>query len=107
MSADYAIISTGGKQYRVRSGDSINIEKLPGVEGSAVEFDQVLLTSMGGNVIVGKPRVDGAKVVGEITSHFRAPKVIAYKYMAKTRRRRIRGHRQHVTTVKISAISAG
>jgi large subunit ribosomal protein L21 len=107
MSADYAIISTGGKQYRVRPGDTIEIEKLEGDAGSAVEFDQVLLTSVGGNVVVGKPRVEAARVTGEITSHTRGPKVLIYKYMAKTRRQRIRGHRQPVTTVKISGISAG
>ena len=107
MSADYAIISTGGKQYRVRPGDTLDIEKLPGDAGAAIEFDQVLLTSVGGNVVVGKPRVDGARVTAEITSHRRGPKVIAYKYMAKTRRRRIRGHRQPITQVKIGGISAG
>ncbi len=107
MSENYAIIHTGGKQYRVRQGDTIEIETLPGDTGTAVSFDQVLLTSIDGKLSVGKPSVEGAKVSGEISGNFRSPKVISYKYMAKTRRQRIRGHRQHQTAVKITGISIG
>ena len=105
MSADYAIIHTGGKQYRVRPGDTIDVESLAGEAGGQVEFTDVRLASVGGAVSVGKPKLDGAKVVAEIVSHGRGPKVIAYKYKAKTRRRNIKGHRQNYTRVNIREIS--
>jgi large subunit ribosomal protein L21 len=104
MSTDYAIIHTGGKQYRVRPGDTIEVEKLDGEAGTPVEFTDVLLTSVSGNVAVGSPRLEGVKVSGEITAQAKGPKVIVYEYMAKTRRQRIRGHRQHLTQVTIKGI---
>jgi large subunit ribosomal protein L21 len=107
MSANYAIIHSGGKQYRVRPGDTIQVEKLSGDAGSSVEFTDVLMTAVDGNVTVGKPKVDGARVTGEISAQGRGPKAIIYKYMAKTRRRRIRGHRQPLTTVTIKEIASG
>ena len=105
MSSDYAIIHTGGKQYRVRPGDTIQVEKLDGDAGAQVEFTEVLLTSIGGNIAVGKPKVEGARVTGEIAAQAKTAKTIAFKYMAKTRRRRIRGHRQQVTQVTIKEIT--
>ena len=107
MSENYAIINTGGKQYRVRQGDTVDVEKLSGESGAAVDFNEVLLTSVDGSVTIGKPTIAGARVSGEIVSTFRAKKVISYKYMAKTRRQRIRGHRQSQTAVKINTIVTG
>ncbi len=105
MSIDYAIIHTGGKQYRVRPGDTIQVEKLDGDPGAQVEFTEVLLTSVGGNIAVGKPKVEGARVTGEIAGQIKNAKTISFKYMAKTRRRRIRGHRQLITQVTIKEIT--
>jgi large subunit ribosomal protein L21 len=107
MSTDYAVFVTGGKQYRVRPGDTIEIERLEGEAGSAVEFSDVLLTSVAGAVTVGKPTVSGAKVTAEITGQLRGPKVITYKYGSKTRRRNIKGHRQSLTAVNIKEIAGG
>ncbi len=107
MSADYAVFITGGKQYRVRPGDTIEVERLEGEAGSAVEFNDVLLTSVSGAVTVGKPTVSGARVTGEIAVQMRGPKVITYKYGAKTRRRNIKGHRQPLTAVNIKEIAGG
>ena len=105
MSSDYAIIHTGGKQYRVRPGDTIDVEKLDGDAGAQVEFTEVLLTSVGGNIAVGKPKVEGARVTGEIAAQRKSEKTISFKYMAKTRRRSIRGHRQQLTQVTIKEIT--
>ena len=107
MSADYAIISTGGKQYRVREGDTIEIEKLPGEIGEYIDFREVLLASVDGKVSVGTPALPGAKVVGEIKDQTRAEKLTVFKYKPKTRRRVKKGHRQQVTSVQITAIAAG
>lgn len=106
MSSDYAIITTGGKQYRVRPGDTIEVERLGGSAGSRVEFTDVLMTSVGGEVAVGKPRLDGARVVAEIVAHKQADRVTNFKYKSKTRMRRKRGHRQQQTAVSIKEIPA-
>lgn len=106
MTTDYAIIKTGGKQYRVREGDTVSVETLPGEVGSDFTFDSVLMTSIGGKLSVGAPSVEGAKVVGEISEHGKADKVIALRYKNKTRQRVKRGHRQNFTSVKIKSISA-
>ena len=106
MTTDYAIIKTGGKQYRVREGDTVSVETLPGEVGSDFTFDSVLMTSIGGRLSVGAPSVEGAKVVGEISEHGKADKVIALRYKNKTRQRVKRGHRQNFTSVKIKSISA-
>tara|TARA_A100001037_G_C14627613_1_gene404401 strand:+ start:88 stop:411 length:324 start_codon:yes stop_codon:yes gene_type:complete len=106
MTTDYAIIKTGGKQYRVRQGDTVTVETLPGEVGSDFTFDSVLMTSIGGKLSVGAPSVKGATVVGEISEHGKADKVIALRYKNKTRQRVKRGHRQNFTSVKIKSISA-
>ncbi len=106
MNADYAIISTGGKQYRVREGDTIEIEKLAGDIGEYVEFREVLLASVGGEVSVGTPALVGAKVVGEIEDQTKGEKLIVFKYKPKTRRRVKKGHRQQLTCVHITNIAA-
>jgi len=104
---DYAIISTGGKQYRVREGDTVDVEKLPGDVGDEVTFSEVLLSSVGGNVSIGSPGVQGASVVGEIAGQIRGPKLTVFKYKAKTRARSKTGHRQALTSVTIKKIATG
>ena len=100
----FAIIETGGKQYRVAAGDKLKIEKLDVAEGGAVLFDKVLLTGNGEDVKVGTPHVAGAKVEGKILQQGRAKKVIVFKYHSKTRYRKKKGHRQMFTEVEIVGI---
>jgi len=106
MTTDYAIIATGGKQYRVREGDTIDVERLSADVGSDFTFDRVLMTSVGGTLAIGKPFVSGASVLGEITDHGKANKVISLRYKNKTRQRIKRGHRQPITSVSIKQISS-
>ena len=106
MTTDYAIINTGGKHYRGREGDTVDIERLPGDVGTDITFDRVLMTSVGGKLTVGAPAVKGAIVTREISEHSKADKVIALRYKNKTRQRVKRGHRQFVTSVTIKKISA-
>ena len=101
----YAVIRTGGKQYRVAPGDTVRIERLPGEIGSAVEFTEVLLTGEGdGAVRIGTPLVDGVRVSGQIVAHGRDRKVLVFKKKRRKNYRRRRGHRQEVTTVHVTAI---
>jgi len=104
---EYAIIATGGKQYRVRSGDTIEVEKLPGEAGDSIELEDVLLTSVKGKVRVGAPNVSGARVVAQIADHGRSPKVTVFRYHNKTRHRVKRGHRQPYTSLLIKDILPG
>lgn len=104
---NYAIIETGGKQYRVQQGTVIRVETLPGDEGDAIEFDNVLMVSQDGNVSLGTPTVPGAKVITEVTGKGRRKKIIVFKYKAKTRYRRKNGHRQSYTELKVMSISLG
>ena len=101
----YAVIKTGGKQYRVSEGDTIRVEKLPGDVGGKVEFDQVLMVG-GEKVAVGKPLVAGAKVVAEITAQDRAKKIIVFKLKRRKNYRRKNGHRQPYTELRIQSVSA-
>ena len=103
----YAIIRTGGKQYRVREGDHLAIERLDLPEGSELQFDDVLLVADGDSIAVGDPTVAGASVAARVEEHVRHKKVTVFKYKNKTRRRTLRGHRQHHTRVTITGISAG
>lgn len=100
----YAIIATGGKQYKVSEGDKVRVEKLEGEVGAEVSFDQVLLVG-GDKVTVGNPCVEGAKVVGKITAQDKAKKVIVYKYKPKTGYHKKNGHRQYFTEVEITNIT--
>lgn len=102
----FAVIKTGGKQYRVSVGESIKIEKLKGEykKGDKVSFDQVLLTDNGKETTIGAPLIAGAKVEGEITVVGRAPKVIVIKYKQKSRYFKKNGHRQPYFKVAITAI---
>ena len=104
---DYAIVRTGGKQYRVRPGDTVSIEKLEGEVGDSVNFEEILMTSVDGEVTVGTPLVESATVRAEISNHRRAKKVIAFRYKNKTRQRTKRGHRQNYTDVLVQDISLG
>ena len=101
----YAIIATGGKQYKVRQGDIVKVEKLTGEVGSEVVFDQVLMVSDGENVTVGTPVVDGVTVTGHITAQDRMRKVLVFKQKRRKRYRQKNGHRQPYTAVKINSIS--
>jgi large subunit ribosomal protein L21 len=103
----YAIIRSGGRQYRVREGDSIAVERLDGDAGDQVTFDEVLLIEDDGSVSLGAPTVAGASVTGQIDEQFRGRKLLAMKYKNKTRSRTVHGHRQHQTRVRITAIRAG
>ena len=102
---DYAIIKTGGKQYRVREGDTVDVEKLEGEIGDGVNFSVVLMTSLDGSVQVGSPLVDNASVTAEITEHGRGQKLTVFKYKNKTRSRVKKGHRQPYTSLLIKGIS--
>ena len=107
MPTNYAIIQTGGKQYRVQPGTSISVEKIEGDAGSTVEFDRVLLVSQDDQVSVGTPTVEGAKVVAEVTEQGRGKKIIVLKYKSKTRYRVKTGHRQSLTKLAIKEIVTG
>jgi large subunit ribosomal protein L21 len=100
----YAVIKTGGKQYRVAADEVVTVEKVAGDAGATVEFTEVLMVAGIGEAKVGKPMVLGAKVVAEVVKQGRAPKVIAFKKRRRKNSRRKRGHRQHQTTVRIKEI---
>lgn len=104
---DYAIFKTGGKQYRVKTGDVLDVELLPLAVGDSAEFDEVLALAEGGEVTFGVPNVAGAKVVAQVQSHYKDKKLMVFKYKAKTRYRRKRGHRQNYTRLVIQDIRAG
>ncbi|MGN0291773.1 MAG: 50S ribosomal protein L21 [Lachnospiraceae bacterium] len=101
----YAIIATGGKQYKVSEGDIINVEKLGVEAGETVTFDQVLAVS-DNEMKVGSPLVDGASVTASVVENGRGKKVIVYKYKRKTGYHKKNGHRQAYTKVKIEKINA-
>jgi len=100
----YAIIETGGKQYRVNPGQTIDVERLDVAEGNTVELDRVLLIADGERVIVGTPTVDGAKVVATSQGEGRGKKVIVFRYKSKVRYRKKTGHRQPYTRLVIDKI---
>ena len=104
--ANVAVIRTGGKQYKVSEGETLEIERLTTAPGSSAEFSDVLLVVQDSKVQVGKPTVAGAKVVAEVVTHDRAPKVIAFKYKRCKNYRRTVGHRQKYSRVKITKIAA-
>ena len=101
----YAIIETGGKQYRVQEGDVVFVEKLDVTEGEAIGFDKVLVVSNDEGLNVGKPYVENATVGATVLSQGKAKKVIIYKYKAKKDYRKKQGHRQPYTKVKIDSIN--
>ncbi len=100
----YAIIRSGGKQYRVEPEQLIDVDSLPAEVGSTVEMTDVLLIAGNGNVQVGQPVLEGARVIAEVVEQGRGPKIIVFKYKAKTRYRRRRGHRQGYTRLVVRQI---
>ena len=102
----YAVVQTGGKQYRVSNGDVINVEKLNVEAGQNVVLDEVVAVSGDGKTIVGKPFVDGAKVECKVVENGKGKKVIIYKYKAKKDYRKKQGHRQPFTKLEVINISA-
>jgi large subunit ribosomal protein L21 len=102
----YAVVRTGGKQYRVEEGRSIKVDRLPGDPGDTVELGDVLLMGEGEAVTLGAPTIDGARVIGTIAEQGRAPKIVVFRYKAKTRSRKKTGHRQQFTRLVVSDILA-
>ncbi len=100
----YAVIKTGGKQYRVQQGDTIFVEKLKAEMGDTVDFDVLMLTD-GEESVVGTPIVEGAKVTGKVTGSGKGKKIIVFKFKAKKNYRRKNGHRQPFTKVEIVSIA--
>ena len=101
----YAVIKTGGKQYRVAAGDVIKVERLEGEVGQTIDFDQVLMVG-GDDAKIGTPLVDGAKVSAEVLEQGKSDKVLIFKKKRRQNYRRTRGHRQHQTVLRISDIKA-
>lgn len=101
----YAIIKTGGKQYKVSEGDLVRVEKLSYEVGETVDFDQVLLVSNDGELKVGSPLVEGAKVSATVEDQNKDKKIVVFKYKPKKQYRKKHGHRQPYTLVKINSIS--
>jgi large subunit ribosomal protein L21 len=101
----YAVVRTGGKQYRVAVGNAVEVEKLDGEIGSTVTLEDVLLVADGDNVEVGQPTVTGANVVAKITGQYRGTKVMVFRYRPKKRIRVRKGHRQYLTRLEIESIN--
>ena len=102
----YAIVNSGGKQYKVQKGEILRVEKIPGEVGSSVTFDRVLMFSDGENVSIGQPALDNVAVKGHIVEQGKSKKIIVFKYKRRKRYRRKQGHRQPFTAIQIDAIEA-
>ena len=102
----YAVIRTGGKQYRVAAGDTVEVEKLDGAVGDSISLADVLLVSAGDAVQVGTPTLAGATVSAKITGQYRGTKIMVFKYRPKKRIRVRKGHRQYLTRLQIESINA-
>ena len=103
--SNYAIVQTGGKQYRVETGDTIRVESLPVHTGELIDVGEVLAVSQDGDITIGTPTVEGAKVRAQVLSLGRDKKIVVFKYKNKTRYRRKTGHRQTYTEIKITDIT--
>jgi large subunit ribosomal protein L21 len=103
----YAVIQTGGKQYRVSEGDTLKVEKLVADEGASVEIDKVLMVADGDDVKVGAPFIEGGKVTATVRGHGRAKKVTIIKFRRRKHHMKRQGHRQWFTELKITGISVG
>ncbi|MBU1344105.1 MAG: 50S ribosomal protein L21 [Proteobacteria bacterium] len=101
----YAVIRTGGKQYKVQEEQILKVEKLDGTEGSQVEFDDVLMYSDGETITLGSPKVENAAVKAHILDQAKDTKKLVFKYKRRKGFRRMKGHRQHYTEIKIDSIS--
>jgi large subunit ribosomal protein L21 len=102
----YAVVSTGGKQYKVQQGETLRIEKIPGEVGSKVTFDRVLMVADGENVRLGQPVLEKAAVLASIVEQDKAKKILVFKYKRRKRYRRKAGHRQPFTAIRIDGIEA-
>lgn len=102
----FAVIKTGGKQYVVRPGDRITVEKLPGNPGDVIEIKEVLLVNKGDELKIGTPLVEGAVIEAKIVEQGRGPKIIVFKKKPKKGYKRKKGHRQFYTTIEIQQIRA-
>jgi large subunit ribosomal protein L21 len=102
----YAVIKTGGKQYKVAAGDKLKVEKLAGEVGSTVVLDKVLAITDGDNTTIGAPIIAGAKVNATVVSHGRADKVMIFKFRRRKHYRKTQGHRQSFTEIQIDTIAA-
>jgi large subunit ribosomal protein L21 len=102
----FAVLTTGGKQYRVEAGSELLIERVAGDAGSSITFDRVLLVGDGETVTVGTPTVEGATVSGTVLGEALGPKLVVFKFKQKVKYRRHAGHRQHLTRVRIDEIAA-
>lgn len=101
----YAVIKTGGKQHRVSQGDTLNVEKIMGNKGEEVVFNEVLMIADEGNIQVGKPFLEGAKVVGEVIGQTKGPKINVFRMKRRKGYHKKTGHRQQLTSMKIKEIS--
>ncbi len=104
---EYAVIRTGGKQYRVAPGEIVRVEKLDAEPGSDVSFNEVLMTAAGGSIQVGRPTVAGASVTARVLQQDRAKKILVFKKKRRKNYRRHQGHRQYFTDVQVTAIQVG
>ena len=102
----YAVIQTGGKQYRVAPGDKLRVEKLKAAEGESIEFDRILMVGEGDDVRIGAPYVDGGKVTATVKSQGRGKKVEIIKFRRRKHHMKRQGHRQSYTEVEITDVSA-
>jgi large subunit ribosomal protein L21 len=104
---DYAVIKTGGKQYRVSPGDVLTVEKLAGEPGAELAFTEVLAATSGGALKVGTPMLAGARVTATVVKQGRGKKILVFKKKRRKNYRRRQGHRQYLTTVRVTGIEAG
>ena len=100
----YAVVATGGRQYRVHPGDTIDVERLPGDVGDIVELAPVLMVGVGEDITVGTPILEEARVAAQIVAQTRGKKLIIFKFKRRKNYRRKKGHRQYLTSLKITAI---
>lgn len=103
----YAVIKTGGKQYKVSEGETLKVERLDAEEGASIDLDQVLLIADGDNISVGRPLVEGGKVTATVVSHGRHKKIEVIKFKRRKKYHRQQGHRQNYTELEVTGISAG
>ena len=103
----YAVIATGGKQYRVEEGDNLRVERLDAEEGAEIEFDRILLVGEGEQVTIGRPFVESGKVVAAVKGHGRHRKIRVVKFKRRKNYLRRHGHRQNFTELEIKSITAG
>lgn len=103
----YAVIKTGGKQYRVSEGSTLKVEKIDAAEGASVELDKVLMIANGEEVTIGKPYIDGGSVSAKVKTHGRGPKVRIIKFRRRKHHLKRQGHRQSYTELEVTGINAG